>query len=259
MPLMNGYKVTGPYPATYVDTLAVIFIAISLYFIEQKRIRTIQWLLIFFWSAVQLLAGSRSAMLLIPSVLVLYSLFNFRFKELSVAILLFGTGLSIVYFLDLIPIVIMEKIMKLVLFDFSSRNTDSLGIRVDLWSYNFNIISNNLHAFILGHGFSSFPFFDEMYSARPHAILDAQSNWLDFVNSIGFLGTLIFLIGHTAYTFKRYRDRVGYDSLAVFLLVFWFLSPLSVQHRFEATWYQCQILFGFVVLSALLSRQNRPC
>lgn len=36
VPLMNGYKVTGPYPTTYVDTLAVIFILKSLFILESK-------------------------------------------------------------------------------------------------------------------------------------------------------------------------------------------------------------------------------
>jgi hypothetical protein len=253
IPLLNGYKVTGPYPTTYVDTLSVIFIFKSLFILESKHNKSTEYVKIVLWTLVQFMSGSRSAILLAPSIVLIYSIVKFKPMILVKAVLLSLLVLAIGLSTGTISDQISNKFWAMLAFDIASGSDDSLGVRLDLWRYNIELIINNLHMFIIGHGFSSFPFFDYIYGQRPHNIMDAQSNWLDLFNSVGFIGALLFAFSLYKYNYLTYVVRAGRERFSIFAFVFWMLSPLSVQHRLEATWFQCQILFGFVLLSALIS------
>lgn len=243
--LMNGYKLTGPYPSTYVDTLAIIFIISNIIIFSFMRKNNLL-LYAISWFLVQLYCGSRSAILIIPSMYLIYYIYNLRFIRIVQIILISSVFIFFLYYFGIISDILVGKFMILLNPEAVRYGDSSASIRWATWEYNIAIINDNIYSFIYGHGFGSFPSFD-IYNSRPHQTVDAQNALLDLINSIGIVGLVLFVIS----IYKSSAIEKDENSVHYFVGFFWFLSPFSVQHRFEAAWFLCQILAGYMLLKAI--------
>lgn len=267
--MMSDYKITGPFPNTYVDTLGIImfFCIIALQKLTTCRIYKIFLsILLFITLIVILLSVSRSAIfLLITQVLVSTIVFIPRksFYIFSISFIVCLIVFQLVYFLS--PDEMSRFITKvhiafdiIVSLDFSADVNNSTTHRILIWREIFDFLFCNPLYLISGTGFGSFPSLIALFDMS-NAILgvpDAQSVVLDIVLSSGVLGSISFIL-FLFFLFKRLKTNCSFTNCMIFNLCFWFLNPLSVQHKFEANWFLLQIVFSLLLAHWISVTQKR--
>ena len=132
--------------------------------------------------------------------------------------------------------------------DFSTDVSNSSTHRIIIWREILNFLFCNPFYLITGTGFGSFPSLISLFemSNSISGVPDAQSVVFDILLSSGVFGSISFMF-FLVFHFKNLKTSCTYINCMIFNLCFWFVNPLSVQHKFEANWFLLQIVLSLLL------------